>query len=122
MILFINLEFFKSNIKWGITKSCDHLRPAATSHNFAATTHDHRRQAKFYRHHPRPAIISPSPPTTTHNQPLFHRHLPQPRTTNMIKSPLPTNNDSLATTFLAITNSELYFSHHYSPSRIPRAV
>ena len=31
---------------------------------------------------PRPAITSPPPPTTTHNQPLFHCHLPQTPATN----------------------------------------
>ena len=89
-----------------------------------ATTHD---QAKFRSHHPRSAIILSPPPTTnhnftpaTHNQSFFTAttHI-YPRPT-IIKSPLPTNNDSLPTNLLAITNSELYFCHHYSPSKIPK--
>ena len=67
--------------------------PPTTSHNFVHTTHDHTQ----------PVIISPPPLTTSHNH---------PRPT-IIKSSLPTNNDSLATTFLTSINSELCFWHHY---------
>lgn len=52
----------------GITKSCGHPRPPATSHNFATTTQDH----------PVPVIILPPPPTTIPKQLLFYCHQPQP--------------------------------------------
>ena len=83
------------------------MQPPSTSYNFAANTHNY----------PRAGIISLPPSTTFHNQPFFtatiHIH---PRPT-IIKSPLPTNNDSLPTNLLSITNSELYFCHHYSPAK-----
>ena len=54
-----------------ITKSCNLARPPKTSHNFAATT----------QVHPRPAIVSLPPPTTTRNQPQFCFHHPRPPAT-----------------------------------------
>ena len=73
-----------------------------TSHNFAVTTHDHPRPDISLL--PLLVIILPPPPTTAHNQPLFHRHHPWP---TIIKSPLPTNNNGLATILLAIFLSPL---------------
>ena len=83
----------------GITKLYDHPEPSTTthdqpSHNFTANTH---------------------------NQPLVHCHYPQPPQLTITKSP-PATNNSLATTILTTTNSELYFCYHYSPRGIPRAV
>ena len=108
------------------TTSHDYPRPPTTSHNFATTTHDHslppttrhkfaaitHDQPQFHPHHPRPLITSHYFTATTHSH---------PRPT-IIKSPLPTNNDSLAATLFAVANPELYFCHHYSPSRIPKPV
>ena len=97
----------------------DHLqppiRPAIILPPRTPTTHE---QAYLCSRHPRPAIILPPPPMTSHNFTTITHNHPQP---TLIKSPLHTNNDSLATTLLAVANSELYFCHHYSPRRIPIA-
>ena len=106
----------------GITRLCDQPRPPTNSHNFAATIHDYTWQG----------ISSPPPPTPSHNfTPSTHDHTQTAIISihyfthnhlrpTIIKSPLPTNDDSLATTlFLAITNFELYFCHHYSSSTHP---
>ena len=70
-----------------VTVSCDHPRPSTISHNFLP-----------------PLTTSLYFTTTTHNH----------SRPTMIHSPLPTSNDSSATTLLKITASELYFCHHYT--------
>ena len=72
-LLLYSAWFFHLNrkiLKWGITKSCDHPRPPTTSHNIAASTHDH----------PRLGIILAPALMTTHNLLLFHHRHPQLRT------------------------------------------
>ena len=80
---------------------CHHPRPTTTMNNFAATSHNFTTTTTT-----QPGIISTPPPKTTNNQPLFHCHHLWP---TIVKLRLPINSNSLATTLLAITNSELYF-------------
>ena len=100
--------YFQLFLQWtGIAKSCDHHdyhdpQPPTTSHNFPVTTHDHRRAG----------ISSPYTPTTSHNFTAIshnfifatHDH-PQP---TIIKSPLPTNNDSRQFSHSPPCNNKLY--------------
>ena len=68
-IIYTN-HFDRPGIKatiWGITKSCDHLRPA---------------------------IILTPPPTITHDQPFFTATTDNDPRPTIIKSPLSTNKDS----------------------------